>query len=149
MAHPLSCRGRRVMKADTLVAVLFVSALLAAPPVCARQWHFDVAADGIRLGTYGVTVQENGDIRVATSDMSAGVLGIGADRQRVEETWKGGCLARIASRTEEHGQVTTVAGRQEGDVFQIDGNTQRLPGCVMTFAYWNPDVLKQSHLLNV
>ena len=71
-------------------------------------------------------------------------------RYEDQETWKGGCLARIASRTEEHGHVTTVAGRQEGDVFRIDGDTKgRLQGCVMSFAYWNPRVLKQASLINV
>jgi len=118
--------------------------------VCAHEWHFDVAADGIRVGTHNVIVRNEGGTGVATSDMSVGFLGLGAYRQHVEETWKDGCLARLASRTEERGHVTTVAGQQEGDIFRIDGGTEgRLRGCVMSFAYWNPDVVKQTHLVNV
>jgi hypothetical protein len=132
------------------LGALALCTLWLALPVCAHEWHFDVAADGIRVGTHHVTVNENGDTGVATSDMSVGFLGIGAYRQHVEETWKNGCLARIASRTEERGHVTTVAGHQEGGAFRIDGDSQGgLPGCVMSFAYWNPNVVKQSHLVNV
>jgi hypothetical protein len=130
------------------IAVLLCAAL-GVPAAYARQWHFDVAADGIRLGTYSIIVQESGDTAVATSEINVGVLGIGAYRQRAEETWKGGCLSRIATRTEEHGHVTSLSGQREGDVFRIAGGTpESHPGCVMTFAYWNPDVLKQSHLVN-
>jgi len=133
-----------------LGAPVVVCAVLAASSAGAREWHFDVAADGIRVGTHSVVVQGSGHTGSVTTDMSVGFLGIGSYRQHVEETWKGGCLARIASRTEERGRVTTVAGQQEGDGFRIDGDGQgRLPGCVMSFAYWNPEVVKQSHLVNV
>lgn len=132
------------------LTLLLASALHAVPAAGAREWHFDVAVDGIPMGTYRVAVQESGDTGVVTSDISVGVLGIGAYRQRAEETWKGGCLVSIASTTEDRGRVTTFAGRQEGDVFRAGGATSdQRPGCVMSFAYWNPDVLKQSHLINV
>jgi len=47
--------------------------------------------------------------------------------------------------------VTTVTGRLNTDGFAIDGprGHERLAPCVMSFAYWNPLVLKQTHLLNV
>ena len=133
-----------------LAALLLTTGLMTASPLLARQWRFDVLADGIGVGTYSVTVEQTGDGGVAKSDMKVGVLGIGAYRQHEEETWKGGCLASIASRTEEHGRVTTLAGAQNGKTFRIDGDRPgELQGCVMSFAYWNPDVLKQSHLVNV
>ena len=52
--------------------------------------------------------------------------------------------------TEEKGNVTTVAGRLDANAFAIDGprGHERLESCVMTFAYWNPRVLKQSGLIN-
>ena len=43
------------------IAVLLCAAL-GVPAAYARQWHFDVAADGIRLGTYSIIVQESGAI---------------------------------------------------------------------------------------
>ena len=82
--------------------------------------------------------------------MTVGFLGIGTYRQHVEETWKDGCLARIASRTEERGRVTTVAGQQEGDGFRIDGDTSGPPpGMRHELCVLQPDVVKQSHLVNV
>jgi uncharacterized protein DUF6134 len=137
--------GRRA-----LAALLLVSCGFAAPPLVAGEWHFDVAADGVGVGTHVIAVQEDGETRTVTSEMSFGKLGITAYRQHEEESWKGDCLTRIVSRTEEHGRVTTVAGRQQGNIFHIDGPTpQQLRGCVMSFAYWNPRLLKQSHLVNV
>ncbi len=75
----------------------------------------------------------------------------GSYEQHEEETWQGDCLARLDTRTTEKGAVTTVAGRLEGGSFVVDrpGGQQRLPSCVMSFAYWNPRVLKQKKLVNV
>ena len=151
--NPLSSiclAGRSWFRRLALALLVFVTTVLAAFPAFARAWRFDVVADGIRVGTYEIAVAESGDTSVVTSDMKVGVLGIGAYRQHAEETWKAGCLTSMATRTEERGQVTAVAGQQEGSVFRIDGVTSaQLPGCVMSFAYWNPNVLKQSQLVNV
>jgi len=133
-----------------LAALLFATATLAAPPLGARAWHFDVAVDGIDIGTHDIAVLENGDIRTVTSDMRFAKLGVSMYRQHVVESWKGDCLTRIESETDERGRVTTMAGRQEGGVFSIHGpSRQPLQSCVMSFAYWNPRVLKQSHLVNL
>ena len=136
--------GRRI-----LAAMLVTGIGLAAKPLLAREWHFDVAVDGIGIGTHDIVVRQSGDDRTVTSEMNFGKLGITVYRQQTEESWKGDCLTRIESRTEEHGHETTVSGRQEGDIFHIEGpNPRQLQGCVMSFAYWNPRVLQQSHLIN-
>jgi hypothetical protein len=83
--------------------------------------------------------------------MRFGLLGVNAYRQHAEETWQANCLTRLDTRTEEKGNVTTVAGHLDADGFAIDGprGHERLAPCVMSFAYWNRQVLKQTHLLNV
>ncbi len=85
------------------------------------------------------------------SDMRFGMLGMNAYQQHEEESWKADCLTRLDTRTEEKGNVTTVAGRLEADGFVIEGprGREQLGSCVMSFAYWNPRVLKQTHLVNI
>jgi hypothetical protein len=47
--------------------------------------------------------------------------------------------------------MLAVRGTQDGERFVVTGTRGQanLPACVMTFAYWNPDLLGQSRLLNV
>ena len=136
-------------------AALLLGAGLAGTGAEAREWHFDVSLDSLSIGTYDVTVQENGKARTARGDMRfrVSILGLeaGSYEQHEEETWQADCLARLDTKTVEKGKTTSVSGRREGDGFVIDGasGSQRLPSCVMTFAYWNPLVLKQTKLVNV
>jgi hypothetical protein len=146
-------RHRRVV-GWTLVAAAFLL-LLVANGAAAREWHFDVSLDGLPIGTHDISLQENGDARSVVSEMrfKVSLLGFkaGSYEQHEEETWKGDCLTRIDTKTVEKGATTTVSGRPEGGNFVIDGpgEQQRLPACVMSFAYWHPRVLKQTHLINV
>jgi hypothetical protein len=146
-------RHRRVA-GWTLLAAAFLL-LLIAIGAAAREWHFDVSLDGLPIGTHNISVQQKGDAHSAVSDMRfrVSLLGFeaGSYEQHEEETWQRDCLTRIDTRTVEKGKVTTVAGRLEAGNFVIDGPgaQQRLPGCVMSFAYWNPRVLKQTSLINV
>ncbi len=126
-------------------------ALLTCKTAFGREWHFDVSVDGLPIGSHDLIVRENGDARSVQSDMRFGLLGIGAYQQHAEETWQADCLTRLDTRTEEKGAVTTVAGRMDSDGFAVDGprGHERLAPCVMSFAYWNPRLLKQTRLLNV
>ena len=139
----------------SLGAAILLWALLVTTGALAREWHFDVSVDGFPIGTHDITLEDNGKVRSARGDMRfrVSLLGFeaGSYEQHEEETWRADCLTRIDTRTVEKGAVTTIAGRLEGDSFVIDGPgaTRRLPSCVMSFAYWNPDVLKQAKLINV
>jgi hypothetical protein len=134
-----------------LIAVVLLSGSLSATPAFAREWHFDVSVDGLPIGTHDLIVHENGNARSVQSDMRYGVALLGVSyKQHAEETWQGDCLTRIDTRTEEKGRVTTVAGRLEAGGFVITGprGQEQLAPCVMSFAYWNPRVLRQTHLVN-
>jgi hypothetical protein len=143
--------GRHAARARALLAILaLLLGLQAAIPVSAREWHFDVSVDGLPIGSHDLIVRENGEARSVQSDMRFGMLGVNAYKQHAEETWQADCLTRLDTRTEEKGNVTTVAGRLDANAFAIEGprGHERLAPCVMTFAYWNPRVLKQSGLIN-
>ena len=147
---PRRC-GRHPARARALLAILpLLLGLQAGVPAFAREWHFDVSVDGLPIGSHDLIVRESGDARTVQSDMRFGLLGIKAYQQHAEETWQANCLTRLDTRTEEKGNVTTVTGRLSADGFAIDGprGHERLEPCVMTFAYWNPRVLKQAGLVN-
>ena len=69
---------------------------------------------------------------------------------RNREVWSGDCLQSIESSTDSNGEPYRVRGWQEEGVFRVDGTAgeTKLPGCVMSFAYWNPAFLDQGRLLN-
>jgi hypothetical protein len=139
----------------SLASAMLLSAWLVATGAAAREWHFDVSLDGFAIGTHDIRLQEDGKARSAHGDMQfrVSLLGFeaGSYEQHEEETWQGDCLTRLDSKTVEKGAATTVAGRLDGGSFMIEraGTTQKLPSCVMSFAYWNPRVLKQAKLINV
>lgn len=67
------------------------------------------------------------------------------------EEWSNGCLHRIAARTDDNGRLFMVDGAAQQEAFTIataDRARQLDAECVMTFAYWNRDFLRQSRLLN-
>lgn len=119
-----------------------------------KRWQFDVLLDDKPIGTHTFEVQANSDGIVLETEASFDVkfLFITALRYRHQTTeiWAGGCLASIDAMTDSNGKELTVRGRRDGSTFELsetDGS-KTLPGCVQTFAYWNPAVLESERLLN-
>lgn len=54
------------------------------------------------------------------------------------------------STTDDNGKSEEVKGEKHPDDFTLsrNGKSQTLPSCIMTFAYWNPEMLRQPKLLN-
>lgn len=129
----------------TIVAVLnFISVAEA------KEWSFDVWLDKQKIGTHSFTLNQNQ--LQSRANFKVKVLFINAYRyqHQADETWQGTCLSELRAHTEENKEITDVTGVQQGNQFLVDknGKKQTLPACVMTFAYWNPDILKQQRLLN-
>jgi len=128
--------------------------LAPAPLEPAHEWRFAVSIDAIPVGEHRYVVTDEGEVRRVSVDARFRVHLLVVDayvwEQHVDETWRGNCLASLASRTVEQGRVTTVAGHVRDDAFVVRGAKGEvvLPGCQMTFAYWNPQVLAQRELIN-
>lgn len=71
-------------------------------------------------------------------------------RHQSEEQWRDGCLERIQSATDDNGEAIRVLGeRLKGALaLEVNGERDQVPGCVGTFAYWSPDLLRRPRLLN-
>lgn len=132
--------------------VLAASAVAADGSV--REWNFIVYLDDDAVGYHNFTLMERGDEQTLISEARFEVkfLFITAYRYEHEnrETWQGECLQAISSRTDANGRQFTVHGHREETGFAVQGASGReeTSGCVKTFAYWNPDILQASVLLN-
>ena len=157
-----------------MLAAVAEAADTAASPAdpATRRWAFDVLLDGKPIGTHRFAVVSRGDERDVTSDarFDVKVLFVNAYRYRHQATerWRGGCLASLAARTEAGGTTSVVsAGAEAADdeagkaaregatakapaALAVAGpqGAQRLPGCVSTYAYWDPALPQRTHLLN-
>ena len=136
-----------IMKKIHLLAIT----LLFSSPIFAKEWAFDVFLDKTKMGTHTFTLSESNQM-TSRAKFNVKVLFINAYNYNhvSKEQWKDGCLTSIDADTTEKKVVSKVTGKLEGEQFNITSGTQtqNLPACVMTFAYWNPKTLTQSKLLN-
>jgi hypothetical protein len=133
------------------------AALLSSAPLAAdvRAWNFRVFLDDSEIGYHRFTLRQGAGERELTSEARFDVkfLFLTAYQYRHEATerWRGDCLAGVTARTNDNGELYRVEAARDGERFVVRTHAGRddLPGCVMTFAYWNPDMLRQTRLLNV
>ncbi len=128
---------RRVLLAAALVFIGSGNAVAQT-----QKWEFQAFLDDQPIGHHHFTLKEGGSERELKSEARFDVklLFITAYRYSHDATerWRGNCLAQITARTDDNGKKSDVATEPEG-----------LPkGCVMSFAYWNPEMLQQTRLLN-
>lgn len=130
------------------------------PSVQAKDWSFEVWLDKQKIGTH--TFALNNQQLQSRADFQVKVLFINAYRyqHQADEVWQGSCLDSLQAHTEENRTVTDVSGQLKDGQFVLirednknkqvanSNDKQTLPVCIMTFAYWNPAILKQTRLLN-
>jgi hypothetical protein len=148
------------MKTRTLVALLLgvaASAAFAAddaPKSATRTYPFKAFLDDKPIGEHRFTVVGDGATRKVTSeaDFAVKFLGFNAYRyhHHAEESWAGECLAGLVSTTDDDGKPASVKLVKAGDANEITTRaaTTSEPGCLMTYAYWNPAMRAQKRLLN-
>ena len=115
---------------------------LAAPQEAdeeAGEWQFTATLDGKPIGTHRFVVDGTAAARSVDSRalFTVRVLGIPVYRYRheAEERWAGDCLRELRTETDDDGTRQQVAQRFDGD-------------CLMSFAYWNPRLVKQQRLID-
>ncbi|HEX9185170.1 MAG TPA: DUF6134 family protein [Burkholderiales bacterium] len=120
----------------SLLAAVLLPGLAAAS--AEREWRFRVMLDESEVGTHVFRVLERDGERRVASDARFTVrflfLDAYAYTHQATERWQGDCLSELDARTDDNGERVTVRTRP--------------PGCVMSFAYWNPRMLQQTQLLN-
>jgi hypothetical protein len=117
-------------------------------------WNFRVTLDDRAIGWHRFTLRGSGEERELVSDavFEVKVLGLTVYRyaHKAIEDWRGGCIDSLSSRTDDDGQQFAVEAATESARLVVASarGRQTLEGCVMSFAYWNPAMLRQTRLLN-
>jgi hypothetical protein len=142
-----------------IVAALAATGAAASSPGLSgletgREWNFRVLLDGKEVGWHRYVVRADGDATEVESRAQFDVRFLFLDayryRHEARERWRGACLDELQSRTETNGTVEAVAAVASDEALVVAGpaGDARLPGCVMSFAYWDPRVLGATRLLN-
>ena len=118
------------------------------------NWDFDVYLNDKKVGKHSFTVSEAGGMKRVQSQANFNVKVLFITAYQYEhsaaERWTDNCLTTVDASTNANGKRIQVSGEQTGGGFVVESgdNPTQLPQCVMTFAYWNPDFLGESQLLN-
>lgn len=119
-----------------------------------HEWRFRVFLDQREIGQHRFAVQTHGGGREVRSEARFNVkvwmFNAFSYSHDASELWAGECLERIESHTNHNGERFQVTGTREGERFRVRTLVagESLPGCVMSFAYWNPRILGEPRLLN-
>ena len=143
-------------KSVGLVMICLFALVLAAPAEAREKsrWDFTVYLDQKKIGQHSFEVTNRaGETEVISeAKFKYTILLIPAYRYEhtAAERWSNNCLLGIDSSTDANGDRIEVSGRRTDGGFTVmtDESPARLPECVMSFAYWNPDFLEQPRLLN-
>lgn len=150
--------NQRFIHAISLRALFVLVVLLSTPAsasTAAGEWRFRVFLDNDEIGYHHFFLENQGPdqqlISKARYDVKFLYITVYDYAHDSRERWRGNCLKQINADTRDNGEALAVRGTQEGKGFVVNGSRGQatLPSCVMTFAYWNPDLLGQSQLLNV
>jgi hypothetical protein len=137
--------------------ILLCIALSVGTAAQAQQWNFQVFRDDKPIGHHHYTLRnsgENGAERELKTEarFDVKVLFINAYRyvHDASERWRGNCLARLNATTDDNGEKSEVGAEQQGEKVSITTPRGRdsADGCLMTYAYWNNDIVRQKRLLN-
>ncbi len=148
--------------AKLLLAGLFLGfaahASADAPPLPdagPERWEFRVTLDDREIGYHHFERRQFGELEQVDIEarFEVRVLFITAYRYAHDnsETWSGDCLQTIESSTNDNGTDYAISGTDSSQGFSLLRNEERAEleqDCVQTFAYWNPDILDATLLLN-
>lgn len=124
---------------------------------------FRVLLDDRDIGIHRFRIEQMAEAETIDIDADFKVTFLGIPFYRYShknrEVWRNGCLESIRSTTDDNGDQLSVDGRRSAAGFTINTHTidthseqqtsyQLDNSCIMTFAYWNPQFLKQQRLLN-
>jgi hypothetical protein len=136
------------------IGALFGLTALIAHASAGDTYRFEVLLDDKPIGEHRFEVETDGTQQRVRSkaEFEVDFLIFTAYRYRhqSDEVFRNGCLQQIRATTNDNGTRYQVEGEASGRAFVIDrgGDVEQAPGCIKTFAYWDPAILKQDRLLN-
>lgn len=145
------------MTTPRALALLWLGSVLLPLQVSAAtsdEWRFEVFLDDKPIGFHNFYLSNDDEYRELRGEARFRVKLLGFTvydytHQNLER-WQHDCLQQIEASTDDNGKDLYVRGNRNGERMLLESNrgSQGVSGCVMSFAYWNPDILEQQQLLN-
>jgi hypothetical protein len=145
---------KRIRLRTLLLLAISNISISSASSITDENWNFRVLLDDKEIGYHNFHRRTQNHIQTITSEATFEYkllfLTLFEYQHDNVELWKGNCLNSIESNTNNNGIQLQVSGQQSDNSFTIESSNgaSKLPACVMTFAYWNPQFLDQSKALN-
>ena len=118
------------------------------------EWNFKVYLDDAQIGHHNFRLAKQYDSWLLTTEADFKVKFLVFTAYHYQhsnrEVWRNSCLQEIESSTNANGTPFTVSGSKDssGFIIETDRFREELGDCVKTFAYWDPEILNESKLLN-
>ncbi len=140
------------------ISIFTVSGLLESvaqgEPTFVREWEFKVLLNDKEVGTHIFRVTDEGESTTVKSDAAFDVkilfFNAYSYRHSCVEIWDELGLVSIESSTDANGDDFKVNGKRLDDHFLVsnrDGES-KLAAQPYSFAYWNPEILTKTQLVN-
>ena len=140
-------------------SILCLFVLMSAPhqisaSVTTEQMNFSVWLDDKQIGYYRVSMERSGNreqINITTKLVWKFLsIPFYTYTHSNAETWQGQCLTNMTSETDDNGEKNFVQAQSSGSGMALRSHAgeARLEGCIRSFAYWDPELLKTEKLLN-
>lgn len=143
----------------------FTAFAAAASGPASGDWNFTASLDGKPIGRHRFTLTDKDGERLLHSqaDFAVKFIGITAYRyhHQADERWRGDCLAALSSTTDDDGKAENVqvqpqaptasaaaGAAPEALAVKAGSASETVQGCLMSFAYWNPAIERETRLLN-
>jgi hypothetical protein len=134
---------------------LLLSGVAAATSETASDLSFRVLLDGKPIGSHDFRITEQETEKViesnASFDVSLFFVPVFSYRHSNTEVWRDGCLVQIDAETDANGKQFRVEGRKDTSAYRIGTNAGAAAypaDCLMSFAYWDRQMVQQNRLLN-
>lgn len=137
-----------------LLTVLLM--MLATTALASQSKHYDfkVYLDEAEIGQHRFVVTSGATQTTISSEARFDVkflfITVYTYLHSNKEVWQGDCLHTINATTNDNGVVLFVRGdhHDQSLTVQTREGTKHLKGCVRTFAYWDPYLIRTTQLLN-
>ena len=124
-----------------------------------KNWNFKVYLDGEEIGFHKFSlIQKDHHQEIYTSarfDVKFLFFNAYSYKHDNVEKWQGQCLNSINAVTDDNGDLYNVSGNANNEAFIVnttenndDEKQNKYLPCIKTFAYWDPEFLKETTLLN-
>lgn len=119
-----------------------------------KNYVFEVLLNEKPIGIHTFDIHQNNELTIVSTkaqfDVKLLFLNVYSYQHTNSETWKNSCLSQLNAFTNDNGNEYSVNAKKLENKTSITSGSESKDhlGCVRSFAYWDPSLLKTNELLN-